>query len=109
MLIRRSDIMATRPCKLCLALQDDSVFADFEIDENGSLFLVRISFDGFGCCKVRNEAKIGRIDKSKSDFLFSHLDNDYANVPEASRILREYFSQNKAFIWEDALKDHELV
>ena len=43
------DVPATRPCRYCLGLQDDSVFADFDIDSEGRVFLVRISFDGYGC------------------------------------------------------------
>lgn len=109
MLIRRSDIMMTRPCKLCLALQDDSVFADFDVDDNGCLFLLRISFDGYGSCKIGEDEKIGRIDKNKSDFLFAHINDEYASVPEASQILSEYFGQNRELIWEDALKEYELV
>lgn len=109
MLIRRFEAMPTRPCKLCLALQNDSVFADFEIDENGSLFLVRVSFDGYGCCRIDDKVQIGRMAKSKSDFLLTNLKGEYSEIPKAREILREYFNQNKSFLWEDALIEHELI
>jgi hypothetical protein len=45
--IRLYGPMPTRPCKLCLSLEGDSVFADFDVDpRDESLYLVRISFDG---------------------------------------------------------------
>jgi hypothetical protein len=33
--------MPTRPCRFCLSLQGDSVFADFEVDPDGRVFAVR--------------------------------------------------------------------
>ncbi len=44
--IRRCELMPPRPCNYGLALQDDSVFADFGLSEKGSLYLVRISYAG---------------------------------------------------------------
>lgn len=101
--------MPTRPCRYCLALQDDSVFADFNVDEIGCLYLVRISFDGYGCCSLDSKIKIGRIEKFKSDSLIMQIEaNDFEN-PEASKILKEYFRDNMESLWEDALKDHDLI
>src|SRR5262249_40994833 len=40
----------TRPCHFCLCLQGGSVFADFDVDPDGRVFAVRVSFDGYGCC-----------------------------------------------------------
>jgi hypothetical protein len=34
--------------------------------------------------------------------------NDFEN-PEASKILKEYFRDNMESLWEDALKDHDLI
>ncbi len=44
--------MKTRACNYCFSLQGGNVFADFNIDNNQCLYLVRISFDGYGCCDV---------------------------------------------------------
>lgn len=38
----------SRPCDYCFSLLDGSVFVDFEIKDALS-YLVRISFDGYGC------------------------------------------------------------
>jgi hypothetical protein len=36
--------------RFCLSLQEDSVFADFDVGDDGRVVLLRISFDGYGCC-----------------------------------------------------------
>ena len=38
----------TRPCTFTLALCEDSVFADFDVDPDGFISLLRVSFDGYG-------------------------------------------------------------
>src|SRR5262245_65111891 len=50
MSLRISSPLPARPCRFSLGLQDDSVFADFDVDADGYVFLRRISFDGHGCC-----------------------------------------------------------
>jgi hypothetical protein len=42
-------MLPTRPCRFCLSLQGASVFADFDVDADGRVFAVRVSFDGYGC------------------------------------------------------------
>ena len=38
----------TRPCTFTLALGEGSVFADFDVDPDGFVSLLRVSFDGYG-------------------------------------------------------------
>ncbi|WP_394165166.1 hypothetical protein [Neptunomonas phycophila] len=105
--IRKFKPMPTRPCKYCVALQDDSVFADFEINDTGCLYLVRISFDGFGCCEP--EATIGKIDEKSSKYLVAATESNNLRVPEAREILSNYFRANKDSLWKDALLEHKLI
>ena len=105
--IRKSEVMPSRLCSYCLALQDDSVFADFEIDEAECLYLVRISFDGFGCCKPT--PGIGKIDPMNSEYLVKAIETDNFSLPKVSEILSSYFRQNKSYLWQDALIEHELI
>lgn len=107
MLVRKSEPMPTRPCYFAIALQDDSVFADFKINDSDCLRLVRISFDGYGCCHP--EESIGEIDATSSKILISSVKKSYSELPEISKILCEYFCENKSFLWEDALQDHGLI
>ena len=109
MQIRNFELMPTRPCRFCLALQDDSVFADFDVDHNGCLYLVRISFDGYGCCELESKTEIGKIDSKKSKSLIRLIEANEFETPQASRILSEYFSENRKLLWEDALEEHRLI
>lgn len=42
----------SRPSSFCFSLFDGSVFVDFA-KKGGLLYLLRISFDGFGCCSIQ--------------------------------------------------------
>lgn len=66
--IRIAEPIPTRPCHFMLGMQDDCVFADFDIDENGCLYLVRISYDGYGCCSLN---QISKLEKSIKKNLLS--------------------------------------
>lgn len=105
--IRNFEPMPTRPCKYCLALQDGAVFADFRMNENGTLYLVRISYDGYGCCEP--ETKVGEIELTNSKQLASAIENDNLRSPEVTAILTSYFRAHKDALWEDALLEHGLI
>lgn len=93
------DMPSSRPSALCLALQGGSVFADFDRDGDGLLYLVRISFDGYGCCTA--PAEIGRL---------SELDSQAVLDPQvAEPILRAYFQRHRDVLWADALEEHGLL
>lgn len=107
--IRKSEPMGSRPCRYSLSLQDDSVFADFDINKNGNLYLVRISFDGYGCCYPDSKIAIGGINQKQSKRLIQLIESDNLNTTEASSILSSYLAENKSTLWEDALIEHELI
>lgn len=96
----------TRPCRFCLCLQAGSVFADFDVDPDGAVFAVRVSFDGHGCCTT--PTTIGRMNATDSALLVAMVEQD-AIGPEAATILRGYFRNNRDAIWSDALAEHGLV
>ena len=75
----------TRPCRFCLCLQWGSVFADFNIDSDGRVYLVRISFDGYGCCAT--EGKVARMPLDESHTLVKLVSTDDVNRDEIRDIL----------------------
>jgi hypothetical protein len=85
------------------------VFADFDIDKNGYLYLVRISFDGYGCCHPDSNVGIGKIDYPCSQLIIKAIENDHLQTSEVIKVLQNYFRKNKATLWEDALIKHELI
>ena len=108
MQIRNFEPMPSRPCQYCLALQDNSVFVDFDIDQNGCLYIVRISFDGYGCCTI-NPKKTKKLNSKKSKKLIRIIEENKLATPEASQILSTYFYENRELLWEDALNEHYLI
>jgi hypothetical protein len=99
-------MLPTRPCKYCLSLQGDSVFADFDIVHE-IVCLVRISFDGYGCCGIPEpDRKMNERDSRK---FIEMLESGNIVQAEMSEILTRYFQENSDVIWEDALTDHGLL
>ena len=96
----------SRGCRFCLSLQDDSVFADFDVDLDGRVFVVRISFDGYGCCDAPID--VGRMGPAESAALLSMI-QDGTVRPPAEAILRAYFQANRDALWANALADHALL
>lgn len=103
--VRLSERMPSRPCVFGLALQDDSVFADFDLDAQRCVVLVRMSFDGFGCCRLEGRGRAMNADDSAR-----LLELVNANKPQqAGPLLAAYFSELRDLVWEDALRAHQLI
>ena len=81
------------------------MFADFEIDEAGCVFLRRISFDGYGCCN--GDFKKMGIDESL--LLIDSVAQNSVGDPEIQSLLSHYFEANADMIWRDALTSHGLL
>lgn len=98
----------TRPCRVAFCLNLGSVFADFDVEAGtGRLFLLRISFDGYGCCDA--PAGIGRMTLDESKALLEAADRRAVDVGVVEPILRRYFRENERLLWSDALREHDLV
>jgi len=99
-------MLPSRTCRFCLSLQRDSVFADFDVDPDGRLFAVRVSFDGYGCCRA--PADVGRMNLRDSVALLAMVDAGTI-LPDAEPTLRRYFRENRDTFWADALTRHDLL
>ena len=97
-------IAKTRPCDFVLST-DDCIFADFA-KQGTTVKLLRISFDGYGCCDCAN---VNVMDKKDAKELLAWV--NAASISDQDRcrqIVARYYTQNKDVIWEDALKQYEL-
>lgn len=99
--------MLSRPCSFCLSLQGGGVFADFDTDGTGNVFLRRISFDGYGCCEAGES--ITRMSSGDSHLLLDAIARGELGSIQIEDTLRRYFRQNKDAIWTDALMEHDLL
>jgi hypothetical protein len=84
-------------------------FADFDKDEKGCLYLVRISFDGYGCCYPDLSIELAKIPFDESASLIKHIENGDCVHPELSEIIQSYLRAISESVWEDALKYHDLI
>jgi hypothetical protein len=98
--------MPTRPCRFCLSLQGDSVFADFDVDADGRVFAVRVSYDGYGCYDA--PADVGRMNVRDSAALLTMVAQD-SFTEAAAPALRRYFQENRDALGPDPLADHDLL
>ena len=95
-----------RDCSFCLSLQSDSVFSDFAIDADNNVSLVRISFDGYGCCEIEKPPRMNSVD---AKVLMTMLAENELDSKAASDILRRYFKRAGSKIWLDAISEYGLV
>ena len=102
-------MLPTRPCKFCLSLQGGSVFADFDVDETGRGYIVRISFDGYGCCHPDFGSDAGRMSKQDTDALLDAVAHDKVDTKTVTGILSEYLATYQEQMWSDALIEHDLI
>jgi len=100
-------VMPTRPCSFCLSLQGGSVFADFDTDEADLISLRRISFDGFGCCRI--EGPIAKMSSEDSRVLLDGIFKGELRGEQVEDALQRYFRTNSCLIWNDALAAHDLL
>ena len=106
--IRKFDSMSpSRSSRYCLSLQDDCVFADFDIDDQGRIFLLRISFDGYGCCETVEFAR--SMSAEDSNEFVTLIETERVNSPKMRAILSRFLTDNSDVIWKDALLEHELI
>lgn len=103
-----------RPCAFCLTFHGQSVFADFEIDDRGCVYLVRISFDSYGCCtpspppapmskEASDRTRHAVAVLERADLL---SDAEHAGL-EAD--LREHLGAARHLLWPDALRAYGLL
>ncbi|NIJ86721.1 hypothetical protein FHY35_003765 [Xanthomonas arboricola] len=107
--VRAAPVLPTRPCGFRFALQDDSVFADFDIDEKSQLYLVRISFDGYGCCHPGWRNMPVKMPRGDSQKLLRLTEVNDLTHPDVASILSSYFVACGEAIWVDALQNNGLI
>lgn len=107
MAIQLVPTMPSRPCTFCLCLQGGSVFADFDTDDSRTVWLRRISFDGYGCYEAGES--IQRMTAADSHVLLDAVARNDVSTATVEAVLRQYFRQNRHIIWRNALEEHNLV
>lgn len=100
-------VMDSRPCNFCLCLQGGSVFADFDLDASGNVFLRGISFDGYGYCGPGDTVRTMNAEDSR--LLKDAVARGALEATGVDDVLLRYLQANKDLIWSDALEAHGLL
>jgi hypothetical protein len=101
-------------CDITISILNGSIHADYKLVKDASsnkkgLKLIRISFDGFGCCNCRNNSALP-LSATDSAVIMSSADKTGIDEDGAiSSILRNNFHTNRSVIWEDALERYKLL
>jgi hypothetical protein len=98
---------SSRPADYYLGYMDGCVFIDFNNYEAGSVRLVRISFDGYGCCEL-GEKSIP-LEESDSLRFKDIISKDTIVQNQLLTIVKEAIRLNRKLIWEDALEKYNLI
>lgn len=97
----------TRIADYYLGCLDGSVFIDINSDANNQIYLKRISFDGYGCCNLKEiENKLNQTD---SELFRNEMSKSELNQDNLENLILKLIELNRAQIWLDALKEYELI
>lgn len=97
----------SRKADFYLGCLDGSVFIDFNYTTNNRINLCRISFDGYGCCDLENDAKC--LDDQLSKAFIDEIGKDNLNQEKITKIILELIRLDKDKIWKDALEEYNLI
>ena len=97
----------TREADFYLGCLDSCVFIDFNLVENDQIELVRISFDGYGCCNLG--PKVEPLSREESALFVEELSKDSLDQEVITGLVKKAIKINEERIWNDALKKYDLI
>jgi hypothetical protein len=103
----RTTMPESRKADFHLGCFNGSVFLDFMYTTEKRIKLIRISFDGYGCCELENSAKCINDQLSKNFRI--EIQKDNLDQERLINIVSELIRLNKDNIWKDALDDYNLL
>jgi hypothetical protein len=96
----------SRPADYYSGCLGGSVFMDFDNYGNERIRLKRISFDGYGCCDLRDRAiPMNEVDSRAFKEI---IEAQLSGQSQLTAIIKETILSNRKFIWEDTLNEYGL-
>src|SRR5262245_11848123 len=102
----KTSMPASRPADYYLGCLGGSVFLDFD-RRDGRICMVRISFDGYGCCNLGKSA-IG-MNESDSRSFTAILSSGQLDQETMAEIVKRSIHENLHLLWTDALQEYRLI
>ena len=103
----KTTMPASRKADFYLGYFEGSVFLDFNITSEKRINLCRISFDGYGCCDLNNNAKC--LDEQLSRVFIEEIGKADLDQEKVTKIVLELIRLNRDNIWIDALEEYNLI
>ncbi len=103
----KTSMPQTRKADYYLGCLDSSVFIDFDRSIDNLIFLVRISFDGYGCCNLDNKAK--HLNPKDSQEFIEEIEKENLNQETIGRLVQKIIKINKNHIWKDVIEEYGLI
>ena len=103
----KTTMPASRKADYYLCCLDSSVFIDFNSSPDNEISLIRISFDGFGCCNIDGKAK--KLNLMDSKQFIEELNKEALNQIAITDVVNKAIKINNEFIWTDALEKYGLI
>ena len=97
----------SRQADFYLGCLDGSVFLDFNCTTDKLIYLCRISFDGYGCCNIQNDAKC--LDDQLSKVFMDEIVKENLDQKKITQLVIELIRLNKDNLWTDALEEYNLI
>jgi hypothetical protein len=98
---------AGREADYYLGCLEGSVFMDFNNYGETKVCLIRISFDGYGCCNLGKDSI--PMDETDSTTFKEMIKEQLPDQFKLTAIVKKTISDNKRSIWEDALNEYGLI
>ena len=97
----------SRQADFHLGCLEGLVFLDFNYTTNKQIQLCRISFDGYGCCNIDNNAMC--LDNQLSKEFIDEIGKGHLDQEKITKVVLELIRLNKDNIWSDALEEYKLI
>lgn len=97
----------TRKANYYFGCLDSSVFIDFNESTENKIQLIRISFDGYGCCELNKRAVF--LNQEESQQFIITIKSDPLDQEMMAVLVKKSIQINKEFIWIDALEEYGLI
>ena len=86
---------------------DGSVFIDFSVTDERTIKLLRISFDGYGCCEIGSKAEPLCLDDSTlflATVKSKEIEQTALEIP-----VKKSIALNINYLWKDALEAYGFI
>lgn len=98
---------SSRPADYYLGYMEGCVFLDFNNCAGDKVSLIRISFDGYGCCEL--EERPIPLNRNDSRRFREIIQTNIEEQIEMLGIVKRAIKLNENSIWADALKEYNLI